>query len=113
MSYAPDRGHVVWMLFNPQAGHEQGGHRPALVLSPVSYNQRTGLAVVCPITSSVKGYPFEVPVPEQPTMRGVILADQVKSMDWRVRGAEYLGSVPDDTITEVLERIAALLGLPT
>ena len=83
-SAAPDRGHVVWLTFNPQAGHEQAGRRPALVLSPKSYNAKVGLMLCCPITSRAKGYPFEVALPADLGIAGVVLADQVKSLDWRV-----------------------------
>jgi mRNA interferase MazF len=86
----PDRGDAIWITLDPQAGHEQAGRRPALVLSPASYNEKVGLALLCPITSQVKGYPFEVPIPAGLTVSGVILADQVKSLDWRVRRAERI-----------------------
>ncbi len=110
MSYAPDRGDVVWLEFDPQAGHEQARRRPALVLSPIAYNQRVGLALVCPITSRVKGYPFEVAVPStEPALRGVILADQVKSLDWRARKATLLARVTESTIEEVIGLIGRLL----
>src|SRR5215218_2502163 len=89
----PDRGDVVWLDFNPQTGHEQAGRRPALVLSPVAYNRKVGLALVCPITSQVKGYPFEVQMPEGTEVAGVILADQVKSLDWRARRAKVVERV--------------------
>ena len=83
--YVPDRGDIVWLQFTPQAGHEQAGHRPALVLSPASYNRRSGLMLCCPITSRVKGYPFEVALGEGEDLAGVVLADQVKSLDWKAR----------------------------
>jgi len=90
-TYCPKRGDVVWLSFNPQAGHEQAGHRPALVLSPLAYNRKTGLALFCPITTQVKGYPFEVKVPDDVVkVSGAILSDQVKSMDWRARGASLI-----------------------
>ena len=91
MVYVPERGEVVWLNFNPQAGHEQAGHRPALVLSPASYNLKTGLMLCCPITSQVKGYPFEVPVTGDAGIAGAILADQVKSLDWRGPQAKRKG----------------------
>jgi mRNA interferase MazF len=90
----PDRGDVVWLEFNPQAGSEQAERRPALVISPRSYNRKVGLALVCPITSRVKGYPFEVELPEGIEVKGAILCDQIKSLDWRARHATRLGSVP-------------------
>nr|PZN33576.1 MAG: endoribonuclease MazF [Chloroflexota bacterium] len=112
-SYVPERGHVVWLIFTPQAGHEQARRRPAVVLSPVAYNGRVGLAIVCPITTQQKSYPFEVRIPEQLPVTGVILSDQVKSLDWRARRAEYICTLPDATITEVLRKVNALLVLPS
>lgn len=109
MVYVPERGEVVWLNFNPQAGHEQAGHRPALVLSPASYNLKTGLMLCCPITRQVKGYPFEVPVTGDAGIAGAILADQVKSLDWRVRQATLKGRVSPETIATVLARARALL----
>ena len=88
--YVPRRGDIVWLTFNPQADHEQAGRRPAVVLSPLSYNAKVGLAVICPITSAVKGYPFEVNLPHGLPISGVILADQVKSLDWQTRGRIHL-----------------------
>ena len=109
-SYIPERGDFVWLQFNPQTGHEQAGHRPALVLSPSSYNSKVGLALLCPITSQVKGYPFEVAVPSlYPTLKGVILADQVKSLDWRSRKAKLIDKAPSETLEEVLGKLTALL----
>lgn len=108
-AYCPKRGDVVWITFNPQAGHEQAGHRPALVLSPESYNRKVGLSLLCPITSQVKGYPFEVSVPDGLEASGVILADQVKSMDWKARGASFLCSLPESTVQEVLSKVGTLL----
>ena len=87
MAYTPDRGDLIWINFNPQVGHEQAGRRPALVLSPQTYNSRIGLAIVCPVTNQVKGYPMEVRIPEGLDITGVILADQVKSLAWRGRNA--------------------------
>ncbi|MEP0761280.1 MAG: endoribonuclease MazF [Chloroflexota bacterium] len=106
----PKRGDVVWLSFNPQAGHEQAGRRPAVVLSPEAYNARTGLALFCPVTSQVKGYPFEVVIPDNERVSGVILADQVKSLDWRVRQAEWIIGLPAHTVEEVLAKLGALLG---
>jgi len=107
--YCPKRGDVVWISFNPQAGHEQAGHRPALVLSPQSYNRKVGLAILCPLTTQVKGYPFEVRVPDGLKASGAILSDQVKSMDWRARKASLLCSLPDTTVRQVLNKVGTLL----
>jgi mRNA interferase MazF len=106
---APERGDVVWLQFNPQAGSEQAGHRPALVISPRSYNQRVGLALVCPITTWIKGYPFEVELPQGMKTEGAILCDQIKSLDWRARNAKRIGSVPPSVMQEVTARILALV----
>jgi mRNA interferase MazF len=106
---APDRGDVVWLAFNPQAGHEQAGRRPALVLSPAAYNEKVGLALLCPITNQVKGYPFEVAIPDGLPVTGVVLADQVKSLDWRARQADQLATLPDHVVDEVLEMLRVLL----
>ncbi|HET9767731.1 MAG TPA: endoribonuclease MazF [Thermoanaerobaculia bacterium] len=110
MAYVPERGEVVWLTFTPQAGHEQAGRRPALVLSPAAYNGRVGLALLCPITRQAKGYPFEVALPSSLRIEGVILADQVKSLDWRVRDAERVGRVPAATLDEVTQKVLTLLG---
>ena len=109
MPKIPDRGDVVWITMNPQAGHEQAGRRPALVLSPAAYNGKVGLAILCPITSQVKGYPFEVNLPEGLAVKGVILSDQAKSLDWRAREAELICTVPSPTVQEALLKLAALL----
>jgi mRNA interferase MazF len=106
---APERGDIVWLQFTPQAGSEQSGRRPALVISPKSYNQRVGLALVCPITSRIKGYPFEVELPRGMETKGAILCDQIKSLDWRIRNAKGMGSVPQSVIQEVTARILALV----
>jgi mRNA interferase MazF len=105
----PDRGDIVWIDFNPQVGREQAERRPALVLSPASYNGKTGLAVVCPITNQQKGYPFEVPLPEGLEATGVVLSDQLKSLDWRGRHADIRGKAPDSLVQKVLERAITLL----
>ena len=109
--WAPDAGDLVWLTFDPQAGREQAGRRPALVLSPALYNRRSGLALMCPITSRLKGYPFEVEIPEGLGIAGAILADHVKSLDWRARRAERAGKVPASVLREVQARLAPLLGL--
>lgn len=107
--YVPERGDIVWITLNPQAGQEQAGRRPAVVLSPGAYNRRVGLALFCPVTSQVKGYPFEVRIPAELAVSGVILADQVKSLDWRIRKVERIGSLPVETVREVLGKLGALL----
>jgi mRNA interferase MazF len=107
--YVPERGDVVWLQFNPQAGHEQAGHRPALVVSPKSYNQKVGLALFCPITSHIKGYPFEVALPSEGRVSGAVLSDQIKSLDWRVRKAKRISEVPRDVVREVLSKISTLI----
>lgn len=112
MAYVPDRGDAIWMQFNPQAGREQAGHRPAIMLSPASYNRKVGLAIFCPITNQVKGYPFEVAIPLGLDVGGVILSDQVKSLDWRVRNVSFICSLPNQTIEEVIQKLATLLVSP-
>ncbi len=107
--YVPDRGDIVWLQFNPQAGHEQAGHRPALVLSPASYNRRSGLMLCCPMTSQRKGYPFEVVIEVDTDRESVVLADQVKSLDWKVRKAVKKGTVSIDVIAETLSKLQTLL----
>lgn len=107
--YVPRRGDVVWITLNPQAGHEQAGRRPALVLSPANYNDKVGLAILCPLTNQIKGYPFEVLIPSGLSITGAILADQVKSLDWRARSVELICSLPSRTVTEVLQKLGTLL----
>lgn len=109
MHYVPGRGHAIWLSFDPQRGHEQSGRRPALVVSPASYNEKVGLALVCPITSRVKGYPFEVAMPEESGVEGVVLSDQVKSLDWEKRKAEFIGQVPGHVVGDVLAKLRTLL----
>jgi len=109
--YVPDAGDLIWLDFNPQAGREQAGRRPAIVLSPASYNEKSGLAVVCPITSHVKGYPFEVALPKGLGVTGVILADRLKSVDWKQRCAERVGRAPKLVIQDVRYLLGALLGI--
>jgi mRNA interferase MazF len=108
---APDAGDFVWLTFDPQAGREQAGRRPALVLSSRIYNVKAGLALACPITSHSKGYPFEVPLPANAPIRGVVLADHLKSIDWIARDSEKIGRCAPDVMDEVRARIAPLLGL--
>lgn len=112
MAYVPDRGDAVWITLNPQAGHEQAGRRPALILSPAAYNGKVGLALLCPITNQIKGYPFEVVVPAGLAVTGAILSDQVKSLDWRARNASFICRLPLATITEVLQKLNTLVSLP-
>ena len=107
--YVPGRGDIVWLNFNPHAGHEQAGRRPALVLSPRSYNGRTGLALLCPVTTAAKGYPFEVPLPQGGAITGVVLSDHIKSLDWRARQASLAAQTTPTVVEQVLEMIGALL----
>ncbi len=107
--YVPDRGDAVWLTFDPQAGHEQAGRRPALVLSPRAYNRKTRLAILCPITTQVKGYPFEVLVPDGLPVSGAILADQVRNLNWSARRAVRICRLPDGATDEVLGKLSALL----
>jgi mRNA interferase MazF len=100
----------VWLSFDPQAGHEQAGRRPAFVLSPESYNRKTNLLLACPVTSKVKGYPFEVALPDGLPISGVILADQIKSLDWRVRKAEFVARTSASVIEDVLSLVLPLIG---
>jgi mRNA interferase MazF len=105
----PDAGDIVWLQFDPQAGHEQAGHRPALVLTPAAYNGPRGMMICCPMTSRIKGYPFEVVVSDDPP--SVVLVDQVKSLDWRARRATHKGQVAAATLAEVQAKLRALLML--
>src|SRR6516225_8881616 len=98
-AYVPERGDAVWITLDPQAGHQQAGRRPALVLSPATYNGRVGLALLCPITNQAKGYPFEVVIPAGSPVTGVVGADQVKSLDWRARNAARIGAVQKEVVT--------------
>ena len=107
--YVPDRGDAVWISMNPQAGHEQAGRRPALVISPLAYNRKVGLAIMYPITSQVKGYPFEVLINAGAGVGGAILSDQVRSLDWRERRAEFVCRLPVETVAVVLEKLLTLI----
>ncbi|MDR3325127.1 MAG: endoribonuclease MazF [Spirochaetaceae bacterium] len=107
-SYVPDRGDLIWLDFDPQSGHEQKGKRPALVLSPKEYNKKVGLGVFCPMTSREKDYPFEVKVKNE-KIQGVILSDQIKSLDWTKRKAEFISKATDDEIAEVADKISTLI----
>ena len=104
----PDAGDIAWLAFSPHAGHEQAGHRPALVLSPAGYNGKTGMMVCCPMTTHLKGYPFEVVITRNPP--SAVLADQIRSLDWRARGATRKGTVKEAILHEVRAKICALIG---
>ncbi len=108
-AYVPARGDVVWLSFDPQAGHEQSGRRPAVVLSPAAYNRKVGLAIFCPITNQVKGYPFEALIPQGMPVSGAVLSDQVKSLDWRARRADKIGALPTALTDEILAKVRTLL----
>ncbi len=107
--YLPERGDVVWLDFQPQAGHEQSGRRPAVIISPREYNQRVGLCLCCPVTSQVKGYPFEVELPRGLEITGAVLCDQVKSLDWKARRAALIGPLPVGLVKEIQARILVLV----
>ena len=107
--YVPQRGDVVWITLNPQSGHEQAGRRPAVVLSPGIYNEKVELVMLCPITNQIKGYPFEVIIPDGLPVSGVILADQIKSLDWRVRDAEWICALPPRVVVGVMQKLGTLL----
>jgi len=107
--YCPKRGDIVWLALDPQAGHEQAGRRPALVLSSEAYNRKVGLALFCPVTDQVKGYPFEVEIPSGLKLTGVVLSDQVKSLDWRARRATFCCELPEAALQEVIQKLSALL----
>lgn len=106
-AYIPDRGDIIWIDFDPQAGHEQAGHRPALVLSPAIYNAKVGLLIACPMTTKLKGYPFEVPIAG--AVPSAALADQVKSLDWRARGAVLKGRASANEVMDVRKKLRALV----
>lgn len=110
-AYVPDAGDLVWLTFDPQAGHEQRGRRPALIVSPRTYNAKTRLALACPVTSQVKGYPFEVRLPPGGAIRGAVLADHIKNLDWEARRIRFESKAPDEILLDVRERLRALLEL--
>lgn len=110
VSYVPDAGHVVWLEFDPQSGREQAGRRPALVLTPASYNKKTSLMICCPLTSQIKGYPFEVLV-EMDGVKSVVLSDQVKSLDWKIRKAKFKDKVTLDVLVQVRAKAKSLLSI--
>ena len=108
MSYVPSRGDIVWLNFTPQAGHEQMGNRPALILSPEKYNKKTGLAICCPITSNVKGYPFEVGISGK-KINGAVLSDHLKNLDWKIRRAKFIEKASKEVVEQCLMKISALI----
>jgi mRNA interferase MazF len=110
-AYVPDEGDLVWLTFDPQAGHEQSGRRPALILSPREYNLKARLALACPITNQKKGYPFEVALPAGHRIVGVVLADHIRNLDWQARNAAFDSKAPEELVAEVRERLRPLLGM--
>ena len=108
-SYVPKRGDLIWLNFSPQGGVEEAGHRPALVISPEAYNRKVGLVLICPIRSRDTGYPFEVKIPDGLQVKGVVLCDQLKSLHWKSRRAEFICELPTETTEEVLGKIAVLI----
>ncbi len=110
--YVPERGDLVWLQFSPQAGHEQSGLRPALVVSSTIYNEKTGLAIFCPITNQIKGYPFEVILPPGLKVTGAVLSDHVKNLDWKARKVKKIAAAPASVVEQVVTRISALVEKP-
>ncbi len=108
-AYVPERGDIVWLNFTPQSGHEQAGKRPAFVVSPSIYNKKVGLALFCPVTRQAKGYPFEVVIPEGTGIQGVVLSDQLKSLDWNARQVRFIARLSSAVTEEVLGKVAALV----
>ncbi|UOF92582.1 endoribonuclease MazF [Fodinisporobacter ferrooxydans] len=108
-TYIPERGDFIWLQFTPQSGHEQAGRRPAFVISPQSYNSKAGLALLCPVTSKIKGYPFEVIVPQDLPIEGAILSDQVKSLDWQSRQASFICKASEEILSEVISKLELLI----
>ena len=109
MAHCPDRGEIVWLSLDPQAGHEQAGRRPALAISPLAYNKKVGLALFCPITNHIKGYPFEVELPPGQPVSGAVLCDQLKSLDWNARDSALIGRLPKELMEEVLGKVRTLI----
>jgi len=107
--YIPERGDLIWLDFQPQSGHEQGGRRPAVVLSPRAYNGKVGLAILCPVTKQAKGYPFEVELPADLEVTGVVLADHIKNLDWQARRAAFICRLPDRLIKDIFAKLAVLI----
>lgn len=112
INWVPDSGDLIYLDFDPQSGHEQAGTRPAIVLSPAQYNSKAGLAIVCPITTQAKGYPFEVPIPAGQKIAGVVLADQLKSVDWKSRRAKLVAPAPRTVLDTVRQYVGLLVGVP-
>ena len=109
--YVPSRGDIVWLSFNPQSGHEQSGHRPAIVISPKEYNGKVGLAIFCPITSKIKNYPFEVKIVIKNIISGVVLADQLKSLDWEKRDAKFLAKASKKVVEDTIKKLNLLINI--
>ena len=107
--YCPERGDIVWLDFDPQSGYEQKGRRSAIVISPKIYNSKSGLALFCPITNQIKGYPFEVMLPSNLPVTGVVISDQVKSLDWKVRNAEFIVTAPRNVLNEAINKFSTLV----
>lgn len=107
--YIPDRGDIVWLEFDPQAGHEQAGRRPAIVLSPKAYNDRTGLMLCCPVTSKIKGYSFEELIPDGLPISGAALTDQIRNLDWKARNARFVVKLSPETMQRILQKSKTLL----
>jgi mRNA interferase MazF len=110
-AHIPDTGDLIWLSFTPQAGREQAGGRPGLVLTPRSYNAKVGLCLVCPVTQHAKGYPFEVALPDGLPVQGVVLSDHIKSTDWQERGGDYIANAPANVVDEVRAKLKPLLGI--
>lgn len=108
-AHVPERGDLIWIEFDPVEGHEQGGRRPAVVVSSGRYNLRSGLTLVCPVTSKMKGYPYEAPLPPGLPVKGVVLADHVRSLDWKSRKFEFIAGLPKETSENIIALIEALL----
>ena len=106
--YIPERGDIVWLNFTPQAGREQQGRRPTIVISPQAYNKKVGLALFCPITTKQKGYPFEVKIINE-NINGVILSDQIKSLDWQHRDIEYVTKITNEEMNEIIKKLSVLI----
>lgn len=109
MAYVPERGDIVWVTLDPRKGHEQAGRRPALVMSPRSYNAKVGMALMCPITRQAKGYPFEVAVPAESELTGVVLADHIRNLDWKARRVDFMARASEVELTEVVQKLLSLL----
>ncbi|MCM3638640.1 endoribonuclease MazF [Sporosarcina luteola] len=109
VKYVPERGDLIWLLFSPQSGAEQAGRRPAIVLSPSAYNEKSGLVLVCPVTSKQKGYPFEVMLKDSLKTSGIVLSDQVRSLDWRAREASFIEHIDEVALADILENVRLLL----